>query len=140
MKIYLLSRLAGEGIAKGKTMSDLTAALYGSTARPAAANMQGVKSMSMDKIDKVSKEFEANFLSQMLDHMFADLEMSSIASAFGEEESGGSTGLGDSESGAGGDDVWRSMLVEQYANRIVDAGGIGIARMVKQELLKLQEV
>ena len=80
------------------------------------------KSMSMDQIDKTSQDFESMFVGQMLDQMFGETE--------------GDDMFGDSDTS----DVYRGMMVDQFGKEIAQAGGIGIAAYVKQELLKLQEV
>ncbi len=66
-------------------------------------------------------EFEAVFLSQMLAPMFEGLDEDPL---FG---------------GGPGEDIYRSMLVEEYSNAIARAGGIGIADAVQREILRLQE-
>ena len=69
-----------------------------------------------------AEQFDAVFLNTMFQTMFAGLE----------------------EGGAWGNDTgseaWSGMLVEQYANTIAKAGGIGIADAVQRELLALQEM
>lgn len=71
---------------------------------------------------KMAEDFEAVFLSQMLQPMFANL---SAEKPFG----GGSS-----------EDMWRSMQVEEYGKAITKAGGIGIADTVYREIIKLQEM
>ncbi|MEI2383866.1 rod-binding protein [Breoghania sp. JC706] len=90
--------------------------------KAARASALSAGSASADtKAGKVSKEFEAQFLHQMIDSMFETIE-------------GGGT-FGDSNASQ----IWRGMLSEQYANSIVDAGGIGIADSVHRELIAMQE-
>ncbi len=74
------------------------------------------------QVDAVSKDFEAVFLSQMMQQMFAGDD---ITNFFG----GGSTG-----------EIYKSYLLNEYGKSMAQAGGIGIASVVKQELLKTQEV
>lgn len=69
-----------------------------------------------------AQEFEAVFLAQMLAPMFETLESDSL---FG---------------GGPGEEIYRSILVEEYGKEIARAGGIGIADSIERELLKLQEV
>jgi peptidoglycan hydrolase FlgJ len=71
---------------------------------------------------ETAQEFEATFLSQMLQPMFANL---------GAEKPFG---------GGSGEDMWRSMQVEEYGKAIAQKGGIGVADQVFREMLKLQEV
>ena len=74
------------------------------------------------KARKTAQDFESMFLEQTLDRLFA---------------SGGPDGpLGDN--GMGGE-VYRSMLVKEYAGNIARSGGVGIADQVYREILKMQE-
>ena len=74
------------------------------------------------KARKTAQDFESMFLEQTLDRLFA---------------SGGAEGpLGDN--GMGGE-VYRSMLVKEYAGSIARSGGVGIADQVYREILKMQE-
>ena len=71
---------------------------------------------------EIANDFEAVFLSQMLQPMFEGIKP--------EAPFGG----GNSEA------MWRSMQIEEYGKAITRAGGIGIADNVFREILKLQEV
>ena len=75
-----------------------------------------------EQLRKTAQEFEASFLSQMLKPMFANL---------GAEEPFG---------GGSGEDMWRSLQVDEYGKAIAKNGGIGLADNVFREMLKLQEV
>ena len=77
---------------------------------------------SNDQLRKVSQDFEAVFVSQMLQPMFANLGA--------EKPFGGGSSEG----------MWRSMQVEEYGKAIVKSGGIGVADSVYREMLKMQEV
>ncbi len=81
-----------------------------------------VAGASVAELRKVSKEFEAVFVSQMLQPMFANL---------GAEKPFG---------GGAGEAMWRSLQVEEYGKAIVKSGGIGVADAVFREMLKTQEV
>ncbi len=74
------------------------------------------------QIDAVAEDFEAVFLSQMLQHMFKDVGKDSITSGGQSEE------------------MYQSLLVDEYGKMMSRAGGIGVADYVKREMLKLQEV
>jgi peptidoglycan hydrolase FlgJ len=74
------------------------------------------------KIDEKAQEFEAVFLSQMLQHMFDGVET--------DENFGGGEG----------EDMVKSLLVDEYGKLIARTGGIGVADYVKREMLSLQEV
>lgn len=91
-------------------------------------NLQQLKSMGndkhrMEKIDETAKEFESVFLSQMLQHMFAGLEEA-------DEWFGGGEG----------EEMFKSLLIDEYGKKMSQAGGIGIADHIKREMLELQEV
>jgi Rod binding domain-containing protein len=85
------------------------------------------KNITKEQAEIAAKDFEAMFLSQMLEPMFGE----SVGNeAFGSEES---------------QEIYKSMMVNEYGKQIANAGGIGIASYVKeslmrQSLLKLQEV
>ncbi len=74
------------------------------------------------KIDETAQEFEAVFISQMLQHMFAGLEVNEL---FG---------------GGHGEEMFQSLLVDEYGKVMAKAGGIGLADHVRQEMLNLQEI
>ena len=72
-------------------------------------------------IRKAAEDFEAVFLSQMLAPMFDTLESDTM---FG---------------GGPGEDIYRSMMAEEYGKAISRSGGVGIADHVERELLRIQE-
>jgi Rod binding domain-containing protein len=74
-----------------------------------------------DKIEQAAQEFEAVFLSEMLKPMFEQIKTDPM---FG---------------GGQGEDVFSGMLVQEYANIMSQAGGIGLAEHVKDELIRIQE-
>ena len=71
---------------------------------------------------RVAEDFEAAFLSQMLQPMFAGLETD------------GPFGGGHAEA------TWRGFLVDAMARQVARGGGIGLADYVQRELLSLQTV
>lgn len=73
-------------------------------------------------LDKVSQEFEAMFIGQMLQHMFEGVDADPL---FG---------------GGKAEKIYQSMLVDEYGKIISRTGGIGVADQVKRELIRLQEV
>jgi Rod binding domain-containing protein len=75
-----------------------------------------------EKARKTGQDFEAMFLEQTLDRMF---------STVGEDGP-----LGDN--GTGGE-VYRSMLVKEYAGNVVKSGGVGIGDQVFREIMRMQE-
>ncbi len=80
------------------------------------------KNMTGEQAEKVSKDFESMFISQMTEQMFGE---SSGQSAFG---------TGDT------DEIYKGLMVQEYGKIMTQAGGIGIASYVKRELLRMQEV
>ncbi len=50
------------------------------------------------------------------------------------------SGWEDQDTGSGGGDIYRSWLIDQYGKAMAAHGGLGIADMVKKEMLALQEV
>ena len=86
------------------------------------AGAQNAETPAQAKARKTAQDFETMFLEQTLERLFA---------------SGGAEGpLGDN--GMGGE-VYRSMLVKEYAGTIARSGGVGIADQVYHEILKMQE-
>ena len=68
-----------------------------------------------------AQDFEAQFISTMTQSMFAGLKTDG---PFG---------------GGQGEEMFRSLLVDQYGTQIARSGGIGIADTIYSEILKLQE-
>ncbi len=71
-------------------------------------------------IQKTAQDFEASFLSQMLQPMFEGL---SSAPPFG---------------GGAGEQMWTSFLAEAMAKKMAKTGGIGVSKAVAAEMLKMQ--
>jgi Rod binding domain-containing protein len=74
------------------------------------------------KIDKTAKDFEAVFLSQMLENMFADVDVDPTT----EDPTG--------------KEIYKSILLNEYGKIMSNAGGIGLADSVKREMMQQQEV
>ncbi len=75
----------------------------------------------VERAHQVAEDFEAFFLGQFLQPLFADLST--------EEPFGG--GLAE--------DMWRTLQVDEYGKAMARAGGVGIADAVLKEILILQE-
>lgn len=71
--------------------------------------------------EKAAKEFESVFISQFMGSMFSGIKTDSM---FG---------------GGEGEDMFRSLLTEQYSKQIEKRGGFGLADAVTRQLLKTQE-
>lgn len=99
----------------------MTAGLTASrTASPSKA-AGGAEGLVQARARKAAEDFEAVFLSTLLDGMFANLK----------------TGI----PGGGGksEKMYRSMMVGEYAKEISANGGLGIADHVYREILAVQE-
>ena len=72
------------------------------------------------QIKQTARDFEASFLSIMMQQMFAGLKTDG---PFG---------------GGAGEEMFRSVLTDAMAKQMSRAGGIGIAPTVEREMLKLQ--
>ena len=68
------------------------------------------------KIDETAKKFEASFLSTMMGSMFNGVDMG----------------------GGQGGEAFKSVMMEAIGKKIVGSGGIGLARTVQAEMLKMQ--
>lgn len=93
----------------------LTAAL--SRVRPTPAQT----AHSLKQAKQAAEEFEALFISEMLNPVFENLDTGGL---FG---------------GGQGEKIYRSLMVQEYGKAIAKAGGIGIADTVQREILKMQE-
>lgn len=83
------------------------------------ATSQGVG--NTDAIDAAAREFEAVMLATMLKPVFEGV---TISEPFG---------------GGEGEQMWKGLLVEEYAREMAASGGIGIADEIRAELLRAQE-
>jgi peptidoglycan hydrolase FlgJ len=82
---------------------------------------QLTKSASAEEANKSAQDFEAFFLTQMLEHMFQGVPTDGF---FG---------------GGYGEGVYRSLMLQEYGKVLSKSGGIGVADMVNRELMRLQE-
>ncbi len=73
------------------------------------------------KIREAAEEFEAVFISQMLEHMFAGVEPNET---FG---------------GGSAENIYKSMMIDEYGKIMAKTGGIGVADHVTRQLLQAQE-
>jgi flagellar protein FlgJ len=70
--------------------------------------------------EEIARQFERMFVTEMLQPMFSGIETDG---PFG---------------GGQGEDVFRPMLLDQYADAVARGGGVGIADAVLKEILRLQ--
>ena len=76
---------------------------------------------NIQAIENAAKEFEGMFLAEMLSHMFSGIEV-------------------DPEFGGGhGEEMFRSLLVQEYGKKIAEGPGVGIAAKVKEVMIAAQE-
>lgn len=89
---------------------------------PAPLPTSTTVSGSGTKARQTAEAFESFFLSQVLAHMSSGLE---VEGPFG---------------GGGTEKTFRSMLHDEYAKAVASRGGVGIADLIQEEILRLQEV
>jgi Rod binding domain-containing protein len=105
-------------------MSDINA-LVSQTADAMNAGKIGKASqlspnIKADKMDASAKEFEAVFIAQMLKPMFETVETNEM---FG---------------GGNAENIYKSMMVDEYGKIIAEQGGIGLADALKSQLIEMQ--
>lgn len=76
---------------------------------------------TLNRIDEASKDFEASFMSEMLKPMFEGIQ---VDQNFG---------------GGKGEEVFRDFLLQEYGKKMTAAGGIGIASIVRDQMIQQQE-
>jgi Rod binding domain-containing protein len=89
---------------------------------PRAPSLNAADRSSPAKISKTAKDFEASFLSIMMGSMFEGI---STAPPFG---------------GGAGEEAFRSFYTDAIAKSVVRHGGIGLAKQIEAEMLKMQGV
>lgn len=82
---------------------------------------EGIDPKKLRRIDESAKELESVFLSEMMKPMFEGIEVNEI---FG---------------GGRGEEVFRDMMVQEYGKKMAQAGGIGLASFVRNELIRQQQ-
>ena len=73
------------------------------------------------KAKAAAEDFEAFFVSHAFEDMFAGMSSDPV---FG---------------GGEGEDMFKSLLLQEYGKQVAKAGGIGVSEMVQRQLLQLQE-
>jgi flagellar protein FlgJ len=76
--------------------------------------------IDMSRIDETAKDFEAMFLSEMLKPMFETVK---VNETFG---------------GGKGEEIFSGFLRDEYSKMLSIQGGIGIAALVKEQLIEMQ--
>ena len=105
----------------GLTQAPAAALSAGSSALIAKGGVAGSGTANKAAALKAAQEFEAVFLTTMLQSMFTGLKADA---PFG---------------GGHSEEVYRSVLIGEYASDMSRSGGIGIANHVYREILTAQE-
>ena len=87
---------------------------------PALLQPSVPKDLNMEKIDQTAQDFEAMFLSEMLKPMFESVK---VDETFG---------------GGKGEEIFGGFLRDEYAKIYAGTGTLGIADLVKQQLIEMQ--
>ncbi len=74
-----------------------------------------------EQVRKVAEDFEAFFLGQMLQPLFSGID---VEPPFG---------------GGHAEEIWQSMMVDEYGKAMAKSGGIGIADAVMRQMIIMQE-
>ena len=93
-------------------------AMAAAQARPAAAPKA---TLDPAAADRAAHDFEGWMIGQMLQPMFKSLKTNGL---FG---------------GGYAEATFRDLLVDEYGKKVAESGGLGIAAMVRREILKAQE-
>jgi Rod binding domain-containing protein len=75
----------------------------------------------MAQIDKTAKDYEAGFVGAMLESMFAGIKTNKM---YG---------------GGSAEDMYRSLMTQEYGKAVAARGTLGIADTIKREMLRMQE-
>jgi flagellar protein FlgJ len=100
-------------------MSDASNLLAPAAAAPSAPTVPSNADPAAAK--KAGQDFEAFFLSQTFENMFAGVDTDSL---FG---------------GGNGESVYRSLLLQEYSKVAAQSGTTGIGDAVTREILRMQE-
>lgn len=76
---------------------------------------------NMKQLDETAREFEAMFVSEMMAHMFEGLDADPM---FG---------------GGQGEEMFRSMLVQEYGKLAAQGPGLGISGQIKSMMIEMQQ-
>lgn len=87
----------------------------------ATAGAQTAPRGAKQTVDQAAKDFEAVFISQMFEQMWAEVPTDG---AFG---------------GGSGEKIFRSLMIQEMGKQIANQGGIGLADSVRREMIAMQE-
>ena len=83
--------------------------------------VSGVSPQQLAKTKAAAKDFEGVFLSEMMSHMFEG------------------TGTDPEFGGGAGEDMFHSLLVNEYGKEMARNGGIGIADQLQKAMIQMQQ-
>lgn len=93
------------------------------TNRPDPVLVRATEKLSakqLEKIDETAREFESVFISEMLKPMFEEVKTDHM---FG---------------GGQAEEIFRSLLLQEYGKSMAQNGGLGIADEVKTQMIRAQ--
>ncbi len=120
----LISSGADDAMAYGLTQpapSMLGTLAAGAGTAGAGAGARGGATGDPNALKATAQSFESVFLSQMFSQMFQDVGTDSL---FG---------------GGHGEEMFRSLMLDEYAKQVAKKGGLGIADSVMRQLIRQQE-
>ncbi len=88
---------------------------------PALMSMTAKPSIDMARIEESARDFEAMFVTEMMKPMFEGIE------------TGGLFGGGKTE------EIFRGFMLDEYGKMVAQTGQLGIADMVKAQMIEMQE-
>lgn len=100
-------------------LSQATSAYTGGL-QSSVAGQANVRGLSEEQAKKAAEQFESFFLGQMLEYMNTDIDGQGM---FG---------------GGHAEDVWRSMLNQEYGKEIAKSSSLGVADAVMRSMLQAQ--
>ncbi len=80
------------------------------------------RTQNIEEIDRAAQEFEAMFITEMMKPMFEDVMKPDPM--FG---------------GGKGEEIFSGMMLTEYGKLMAQTGQLGIADMVKEEMIRMQE-
>lgn len=118
--LSLSSAAATVGMSAPK-LSPMVQRLAEGSVRTADVDESKIPAATRAKLHKAAQEFESTFVTQMFSHMFDSIE---VDETFG---------------GGRGEEMFRSLLTNEYGKMVTQRGGLGISDSVYRELLRAQE-
>lgn len=98
----------------------LMQATQSDAANKAVDAKRAVKDKNLAALDTAAKDFEAMFVTEMMKPMFAQIKPDPM---FG---------------GGKGEEIFQGFMLQEYGKMMAETGQLGIADVVKQELIRMQ--